>query len=255
MKKLLLAVFVVSCFQALAGAAVPPAQTAAAIIDDYIEEWKQFNPSRARSRGFVDAIEGFEDLSPASIAAWVDYNQATLTRLEALSDLPRDDLIDRRLLRTQILTELDRWQNDGPHERSLKLYADLISNGLSPILDSPQLSEDEKRRFLLVRLAQIESLSRSAKSNVRNGRRSETSEALADLEESARYIETDLRRAAGDWFDETSASVLQESCEQTAQSHFGSRRPWAAASSQLDPSRRANPRARNLCSEARDLHR
>lgn len=216
MKKLLLAVFVVSCFQAWAGAAAPPAQTAAGIIDNYLEEWKRFNPSRARSRGFVDAIEGFEDLSPASIAAWVDYNQARLTRLEALSDLSRDDLVDRRLLRTQILTELDRWQNDEPHERSLKLYADLISNGLSPILDSPQLSEDEKRRFLLVRLAQIESLSRSAKSNVRNGRRSETSEALVDLEESARYIESDLRRSAGDWFDETSASVLQESCERTA---------------------------------------
>ena len=152
MKKLSLAVLVVSCFQVFAGAAVSPAQTATAIIDDYIEEWKQFNPSRARSRGFVDAIKGFEDLSSSAIAAWVEYNQVTLKRLEALSGLPTDDLIDRRLLRTQIRTELDRWQNDKPHESSLKLYADLISNGLSPILDSNLLSDDEKRRYVLIRL-------------------------------------------------------------------------------------------------------
>ena len=217
MKKLSLAVLVVSCFQVFAGAAVSPAPTVTAIIDEYIEEWKQFNPSRARSRGFVDAIKGFEDLSSSAIAAWVEYNQVTLRRLEALSGLPTDDLIDRRLLLTQIRTELDRWQVDKPHERSLKLYSDLISNGLSSILESSLLSNDEKRRFLLLRLQQIESLSRSAKSNVRNGRQSETSEALAELEESARYIETDLPRAAGNWFDEASASVFHESCTQAAQ--------------------------------------
>jgi len=217
MKKLSLVVLFLSCFQALAGAAVLPTQTAKAIIDDYIEEWKQFNPSRARSRGFVDAIEGFESFSSEAVATWIGYNQATLERLEAPSGLPRDDQIDRRLLRTQILTELDRWQNDKPHERSLKLYSDLIPNGLSLILESSLLSDDEKRRYLLLRLKQIESLARSAKSNVRNGRQSETSEALADLEESARYIETDLPRAAGEWFDEASAAVLQESCNQTAQ--------------------------------------
>ena len=86
---------------------------------------------------------------------------------------------------------------DKPHERSLRLYSELISKGLSPILGSSLLSNDEKRRFLLLRLQQIESLSRSARSNVRNGRRSETSEALAALEESARFIETDLPSGGG----------------------------------------------------------
>ena len=89
MKKLSLAVLVVSCFQVFAGAAVSPAPTVTAIIDEYIEEWKQFNPSRARSRGFVDAIKGFEDLSSSAIAAWVEYNQVTLRRLEALSGRAR----------------------------------------------------------------------------------------------------------------------------------------------------------------------
>ncbi|MGB5658967.1 MAG: DUF885 family protein, partial [Thermoanaerobaculia bacterium] len=100
---------------------------------------------------------------------------------------------------------------------SLELYADLISNGLSPILDSPQLSEDEKRRFLLVRLAQIESLSRSATLNLRDGRRAETSEALAKLEEAAHFIKTDLLPAAREWLDESSALELQKSSNQTAQ--------------------------------------
>ncbi|MGB5661568.1 MAG: hypothetical protein WBO54_19020, partial [Thermoanaerobaculia bacterium] len=123
MKKLSLAVLFLSCFRALAGAAVPPAQTVPTIVDEYIGEWKKFHPSRARSRGFVDSIEGFESFSSEAVAAWIDYNQETMIRLEALSGLPTDDLIDRRLLRTQIRTELDRWQSDKPHERSLKLYS------------------------------------------------------------------------------------------------------------------------------------
>ena len=197
MKKLSILLIVSCCLPALAATPTPPATAVSAIVDNYIEAWKQFHPSRARSRGFVDAVAGFEDFSPQAIADWIDYNQVTRERLDALSDLPTDDLIDRRLLRTQIRTELDRWQVDKPHERSLKLYSDLISDGLSSILESSLLSNDEKRRFLLLRLQQIGSLSRSAKSNVRNGRQSETSEALAELEESARYIETDLPRAAG----------------------------------------------------------
>ena len=217
MNRLLLGFLIVGCGLAFAGPAEPAAPNVSGIIDDYIAEWKRFSPSRARSRGFVDVNEGFEDLSASAIAAWGDYHQATLARLEALSNVTRDDRIDLRLLRTQIRTELDRWQNDRPHESSLKLYADLISNGVTPILDSTLLSDDEKQRFLLLRVQQIEKLSRSAKSNLRDGRPTETSEALADLEGSARYIRSDLPGAAGDWFDEASAPALKEACSRTAQ--------------------------------------
>ena len=64
-------------------------------------------------------------------------------------------LLDARLLRTQIRTELERWRNDRPQESSLGLYASRISRALSPILESPLLSTDEKRRLLFVRLQQI----------------------------------------------------------------------------------------------------
>ena len=217
MKNFALLLFVSCCLPTLWAAPTPPEETASTIVDNYIAEWKQFNPSPARSRGFVDVIGGFEDLSPESIANWIHYNQATLLRLDALNGLPRDERIDLRLLRTQIRTELDRWQNDKPHERSLKLYSDLISNGLSPILDSANLSTDEKRRYLLLRLKQVEALARSARLNVRNGRRSETSAALTELDEDVRYIGTELPRIAGAWFDEASAPVLRESCSRTAQ--------------------------------------
>jgi uncharacterized protein (DUF885 family) len=221
MKSLFLGFLVVGGMLVFAVPAEPAAQAVPVIVNEYIEQWKGFNPSQARSRGFVDVNEGFEDLSEAAITAWVDYNQATLARLEALSNVTRDDRIDRRLLRTQIRTEIDRWQNDKPQESSLKLYADLISNGLSPILESTLLSDDEKRRYLLLRLKQIEKLSDSAKSNLRDGRPTETSEALADLEGSARYIQSVLPRTVGDWFDEASAPVLKESCSRAAQAISG----------------------------------
>jgi uncharacterized protein (DUF885 family) len=216
MKRLSLGILLATCSLGLANPAEPAVPTVAEMVDDYISHWKRFNPSQARSMGFVDVNEGFEDLSPAVIQAWVEYNQSTLKELEGLSDITRDERIDVRLLRTQIRTEIDRWQNDKPHENSLRLYADLVSNGLSPIVESTLLSDDEKRRYLLLRLEQIERLARSAKSNFRNGRQVETSEALVDLETSASYIETDLPRAVGSWLDEDSASVLRESCAQTA---------------------------------------
>ena len=217
MMRLSLGLLVATCLLGFVSPAEPAAPTVGEVIDDYVSRWKRFSPSQARSEGFVDVNEEFEDLSPAAIATWIDYNQATLKKLEALSDVTRDERIDGRLLGTQIRTEIDRWQNDKPHENSLPLYAGLISNGLSPIVESTLLSGDEKRRYLLLRLEQVEKLARTAKSNLRNGRRPETSEALADLESSASYIETDLPRAVSSWFDEDSASILRESSARTAQ--------------------------------------
>ena len=45
---------------------------------EYISYWKQFYPSRALSRGFLDSIVNFEDYSMDGIMRWVDFNKKTL---------------------------------------------------------------------------------------------------------------------------------------------------------------------------------
>jgi len=178
------------------------------LVDQYIDEWQSFAPSAAFSQGFVSALFDYEDLSPQAIAEWVAFNQATLDRLEGLSDLDRDDTIDRRLLRTQILKELDRWSYEREQEISLDLYARLIAGALEPVLDSPVLSTPEKARTLIDRLAMIEALTTHAAAMLRNGRKASMEEALESLAESARFIETEFPEIAAGYLSHSDLEAL-----------------------------------------------
>ena len=48
------------------------------LSSEYITSWKQFYPSRALSRGFLNSIVYFEDYSLEGILRWVDYNKKPL---------------------------------------------------------------------------------------------------------------------------------------------------------------------------------
>ena len=202
MKKMFFAVLMICSFRP-AGLAIAEEVSLGTLVDDYIDSWKAFQPSVAHSQGFIEAIADYEDLSTGSIAGWVSYNRSILENLDRTSDLTRDERIDRRLLRTQILKELDRWSRDRPQENSLRLYANLIANALAPVLESPLFSPSEKRRIVLDRLSKIEALANQGADALRNGRRPSFEEALETLEESVQYIE--------DGFVETAAPLFPAS--------------------------------------------
>lgn len=48
------------------------------LSSEYIFYWKQFYPSRALSRGFLDSIINFEDYSMEGILSWVNFNKKPL---------------------------------------------------------------------------------------------------------------------------------------------------------------------------------
>ena len=92
--------------------------------DEYIEAWKQFYPSRAFSRGFLDSVFDFEDYSQECITDWLTFNKQTLADISKQeSDFPLQDRIDARLLRIEIQSEIDRWENETPHKNSPALYS------------------------------------------------------------------------------------------------------------------------------------
>jgi len=65
------------------------------LCNEYIEDWKQFYPSRAFSRGFLDSIFGFEDYSQECITNWLTFNKKTLTDIsQKESILALQDRID-----------------------------------------------------------------------------------------------------------------------------------------------------------------
>jgi uncharacterized protein (DUF885 family) len=197
------------CVLAQQGAVVAQGTSVDTIVSEYIDAWKRFQPSAALAEGFVDSLASFEDLSPASIAEWIVYNEATRARLEGLSGLDHDGHIDCRLLQTQIRKELERWQHDRPHETSLGHYSDLIADAFDPVLASPLLSANEKRRILLDRLVKVEALANQARHTLIDGRPEQTREALDSLDESSSFIEQALPEDVAAYFSAAQREEFQ----------------------------------------------
>jgi uncharacterized protein (DUF885 family) len=164
------------------------------LVSNYIAEWKAFYPSRALAQGFLETIEDFENLSQASIEGWIARNRRLLDELDSLdrARLTNDQRIDLRLLRTQVLKELDRWQNERPHLTSLELYSGLVGRAFDPIVDSRTLSRDERRRLLHQRLLQVRQLAEGAVGALQDGRRPSTARAIEALAGSAEALSETL---------------------------------------------------------------
>lgn len=178
------------------------------LVDEYIEAWRAFYPSRAVDRGMGDAIRDFEDRSAGAIEEWVDVNRSTLRWTEERLgedggpvaaraargeiDLVPDRAVDLRLLRAQARRELATWDEQRIHRTSLEVFVDPISDAVRPVLESQLLSVAEKEAVLQRRLGGVVELARAARNLVRDGRETQVRRNLEELEEAQRALETDL---------------------------------------------------------------
>ncbi|MGD8536033.1 MAG: hypothetical protein PVF66_09315, partial [Candidatus Aminicenantes bacterium] len=122
------------------------------LCNEYIEAWKQFYPSQAFSRGFLDSIFNYEDYSKECITNWLTFNKKKLAVIsQQESSLDLQDRIDARLLRIQIQSEIDKWENEAPHKNSPALYSRSISQAVRGVLTSELLTPGEKVRIVLSR--------------------------------------------------------------------------------------------------------
>lgn len=186
------------------------------LVDEYIEAWRAFYPSRALDRGMGDAIRDLEDRSAGAIEAWVALNRATLSRIEARIqarieeprgeeagpvarraargeiDLPPDRAVDLRLVRAQARRDLATWAEQRIHRTSLQVFVDPISEAVRPVLESPLLSSVEKEAVLERRLGAVVELAGAARELVEDGRETQVRRSLDDLEQAQQALETDL---------------------------------------------------------------
>ena len=152
----------------------------------YIETWKEFYPSRAFSRGFLDSLFEFEDYSSECITAWLTFNKKTLADISRQElDLALEDRIDARLLRIQARSEIDRWENEAPHTNSPSLYSRSVSQATRGVLASELLLPGEKVRVLLSRLDAVNKMCSSANRQLKKGSPNGITGSLKILEESA----------------------------------------------------------------------
>ena len=187
------------------------------IGNEYIERWAQFYPSQALYEGMIQSIYNYEDFSNNSIQRWIDFNKEILERINKHeSDFSTEDRIDRRLLRTQIITEINKWEREMPHKFSLSMYSNLISNATSEVLVSKNLTADEKYSILLQRLNAIENLCTAATINLKDGKSRSTEKSLDSLEASSLYYKEELPKITIPWISSDNQEIFIVRCNETA---------------------------------------
>ncbi|MCJ7580996.1 MAG: DUF885 domain-containing protein, partial [Candidatus Aminicenantes bacterium] len=180
---------------------------------EYISAWKKFYPSSAYSRGFLDSIFNFEDYSMEGILRWVDFNKKTLETIENhLPQMQTADRIDARLLRTQIISELEKWEVEAPHKNSLAFYASPISRAVSRILDTEGLQNGEKLRIIRKRLQEIKTICSTALQELENGSPNSTERGLQTLERAAVFYQETLPERVTSWMNPQDVEVFKGEC-------------------------------------------
>jgi uncharacterized protein (DUF885 family) len=184
---------------------------------EYIEAWKQFYPSRAFSRGFLGSIFYFEDFTGSKIENWLKINRTTFEEISSHeSELVSEDRIDARLLRTQIKSELDKWEKEAPHKNALSLYSSSIARAVNNVQDSDLLMPREKIRVILNRLEGVDVMCAAAIDQLEDGSPRGVERSLRALEISVDYYENELPELVQTWVGPEELEGFAEKCRHTS---------------------------------------
>lgn len=192
------------------------AQAALDIETAYIEQWKQFYPSRALAQGIHTAVFDYEDRSDESIQAWLKFNKTTLKELDPAETYAQEHRIDARLLRMQIRSEIARWEEDAPHRQSLSLYARLIANAVEPVLEADFLTAPERARLICKRLGNVRQLCVATRNNLEKADREDLERSLQSLDRSATFYAEELPEQAKAWRLPDNCQNLAQQCQAAA---------------------------------------
>ena len=184
---------------------------------EYISSWKLFYPSRAYSRGFQGSIFQFEDFSLRKIHSWIELNQRTLNSIKnMLPELSVDERINARLLRTQILSDLDKWEKEAPHKNSPGFYSGFIAQAVPRVLNSNILMPGEKARLILHRLEKVKILCGAGKQMLEDGSPEDTRRSIRALERSAAFFEDSLPGRVKKWLGKEEFEKFTSECRNTS---------------------------------------
>lgn len=161
--------------------------------ETYITEWKKFYPSKSLSSGIHASIFQFENFSKNNIEKWLGFNEQILLKLSKTdADI---DAIDARLLRVQVLSEIDQWKKLSLHKSSLLMYTRLIAGAIDPILKADYLIAPEKINLICQRFHHVTELSHAAKSNLTMVTEDDLSRAINSLNATLEFYKNDLSQS------------------------------------------------------------
>ncbi|MEZ5041863.1 MAG: DUF885 family protein [Saprospiraceae bacterium] len=167
---------------------------------EYIERWKKFYPSEALAMGIHSAIFDYEDRSAENIESWLAFNKKMFQQLSTTTRPKNEEnSIDIRLLNIQLKTEIDKWEQEAPHQHSLSLYATLIANAIAQLEKATFLTHSEKKQLALQRLAAVQNLCSAAIRVLEDGDRDDLENGLKRLAQTADFYRAGWQDLAGKW--------------------------------------------------------
>ena len=193
--------------------------TAQAIIDGYINSWKDFYPSAAFALGDVGSAAKFENYSAPAVKQWLANNEdAALAAREQLgsSDLNAATRIDLQVLLSQTENELASWHEDQPSTHQPQWYAEQISQALTHLLVRDQLSGELRTAALMARLAGVQRLSDRGVQSLVDGTTLRIQTALRTLAGTKQFYEGNLRVLTEDWPEVSGQPTVDDAIDQSA---------------------------------------
>lgn len=189
------------------------------LVDEYIDAWSAFYPSRAFAYGDAAAATKFETYAEAETTQWLTVNATTARKSQTLLDsdkLTMDSRLDLQVLLRQAQDELANWREDQPVTAQPQWYAEQVSQALTHLLVRDQLSEQVRMQALVERLNGVAKLCRSGvqKLNSGNALRSET--ALHTLADAREFFSINLLEFTKKWPSHSEDSSLQVAIKQAS---------------------------------------
>jgi len=210
--------FVIVCVLVYASGCRPSANGVASIIDDYIQEWREFYPTEAFNNGDRASAFRYENFSDKRVGKWIKFNRQTLRMIEKIkAELTFDDRCDADLLSRSAGLELERWVHDDVLRNSSDFYYQQITGALTYLLVRHYLTLEEKRTAVLNRLSGIRTLCHLGVDKLKDGRPTSTKESIRLFDELVTFFEQNLCDIGRTWMDAANFDDFQQQCHDTAE--------------------------------------
>ncbi|MBX7186121.1 MAG: DUF885 domain-containing protein [Vicinamibacteria bacterium] len=144
--------------------AQPASKSAASLVSGYVERYFDMYPTRATEAGRHDRDAAIEDFSAPRIAAWIEFNRATLASIPAASrTASAEDRLDLAVIRAQIDRELLDLDVLRRRDRDPLFWTAPLSNATVFLLVRDDLPRDAALTAARQRVSVIPPLARAAR--------------------------------------------------------------------------------------------
>jgi len=187
----------------------------------YIQQWRLFYPSSALAFGDKESAFACEDFSQSAVNQWLRFNRSIAGNLDKLGSfqlLSKDDRIDARLLKRQVLSEIEKFEKGKLHQLSPSFYAETISQALTHLIARRDLDAAQTLKAVTNRLKAISTLCLTAQHQLKNGSPFNSQSALENLRMTGDFYEKDLPRTASiqKWVQPPGEKDFAGQCKKTA---------------------------------------